>query len=86
MDPLTGVILAVLILLVTVGVWGHAVIRGRMERKTLEAGGGGADLAALRDDYAQLEGRLQQVEEELDFLRRLREPGKAAELPGPEGR
>ena len=49
-----------------------------------EGAADGGQLEDLRTDYAQLEARLGQVEEELDFLRALRAPIPPSELPAPE--
>ena len=77
--------LAILILLVIGGVWGHTIISGLMQRRLLdgEAGAGKAELEALRTDYAQLESRLGRLEDELEFLRALRAPSPPTGLPSP---
>ncbi len=79
-DPVSAALLAMLILVVIGGVWGYTVIRGVMERKTVEAGGGGGELDALREEHARLEDRLRRVEEEVDFLRELRAPSTPGSL------
>lgn len=87
MDPIiVGTVLGILIILVIGGVWGHTVISGFMQRRLQKADGGAnaAELEALRADYAQLEARLGQVEDELGFLRALRAPSPQAGLPSPD--
>lgn len=84
MDPITAALIGILLLIVIGGVWGLTIISGIMERRLREAEGRGVDAAqldALRTDYAQLEGRLGQLEEEMEFLRALREPEPRSELP-----
>ena len=86
MDPIVmAAALGILILLVIGGVWGHTIISGLMQRRLLdgEAGTGKADLEALRTDYAQLEARLGQLEDELEFFRALRAPSPPTGLPSP---
>lgn len=83
MDPVTAALIAGLLLIVIGGVWGYTIISGIMQRRLNSADRGSMDdFLALRDDYAQLEGRLERVEEELEFLRALKAPDGARSLPG----
>lgn len=86
MDPVTAAVVGILLMIVIGGVWGYAIISGLMKRRLMQSEGevSATLLEDLRADYAQLEGRLQHVEEELDFLRALREPAPPGELPPPE--
>jgi hypothetical protein len=83
MDPLTAALIGILILIVIGGVWGYTIISGLMQRRLAEAAGGvgQAQLKDLRADHAQLESRLIQAEEELEFLKALGAPAPATQLP-----
>jgi hypothetical protein len=60
MDPLTGVIIGTLLLIVIGGVWGLTVISSLMKRRSpdLSAFPDLARLGELQDDVRQLEARL----------------------------
>lgn len=86
MSPIViAALLGILIILVIGGVWGHTIISGLIRRRLLKAEGGTsqAELEAIRTDYDQLEARLGQIEEELEFLRALRSPSPPTTLPSP---
>ncbi len=82
MDPLTGVILAALIILVTGGVWGWTLISGMTQRRVAEASRRAEmeALAPVKAELEQLEARLSKLEEDAAFLRELKEPSPRAQL------
>lgn len=75
-----------LILIVIGGVWGTMIIRSLLEKRAhklvaLVAPADGERLEEVLDDYRQLEARLGHLEEEVGFLRQLREPEPPGQLP-----
>ncbi|MDH3206706.1 MAG: hypothetical protein OEO79_08840 [Gemmatimonadota bacterium] len=85
MDPVTAVLLGVLMLLGGGVVWVTMLLRAWLERRAPRVGGIESDkLQEVLDDYRQLEGRLSQLEDEVGFLRLLKEPDSARELGPPE--
>lgn len=85
MDPVTAVLIGMLMLLGGGVVWGTILLRAWLERRAPQVGGADtARLAEMADDYRQLEGRLQQLEDEVDFLRQLKEPESARQLGVPD--
>jgi len=86
MDPLILVTILMVTVLVIGGVWGSVVISALMKRKHLKLQSPGPDprIDELQADYRQLEGRLDNLEEELGFFRELHKPEASAQLPSPE--
>jgi outer membrane murein-binding lipoprotein Lpp len=71
-------------LVLFVGVWGSMILAAIL-RRLLPGSKQQPDprFEDLMSDYRQLESRCERLEEEMDFLRELRQPAGAPKLPGP---
>jgi hypothetical protein len=79
-------ILIVLTVLVTGGVWGSLIISGLFKGRALELQPPADDprIDELRGDHQQLEARLERLEEEVSFFRELQQPEDPTQLRNPE--
>ena len=83
-DPVTAVLLGMLMLLGGGVVWATMLLRSWLERRAPQVGGPDAErLQEVLEDYRQLEGRLSQLEDEVGFLRQLNEPEPSPQLSPP---
>jgi 3-methyladenine DNA glycosylase/8-oxoguanine DNA glycosylase len=84
MDPVTAALLGILMLLGGGVVWVTMMLRSWLERRAPQIEGPDAEkLREVMDDYRQLEGRLSQLEDEVGFLRQLKEPEPKSRLRPP---
>ena len=83
MEPLTAGLIGIILIITIGGVWGTVILRGLMERRTLELRSGPDDgrLEELLEGYRQVEARLEHLEEEVGFYRELQEPKNPGRLP-----
>ncbi len=86
MDPLTAALIGILLLVGIGGVWGTLILRSFLAKRSPELGAleDSKRLEAVLDDHRQLEARFGQLEEEVSFLRQLREPASVGQLPPPD--
>lgn len=86
MDPFITLSIVIIIVVVTGGAWGYAIISSLMERRNLELRSGEADprVEELQVDFGQLEQRLQRLEEEVGFFRELYPSDPPRELLPPD--
>ncbi len=82
MDPFVTMVVA--IVLVFSGVWGTLILMALLAKRNSALGSGADDprIAELLEDSQLLDGRVERIEEELAFLRELRDPSARAALPG----
>jgi hypothetical protein len=80
------IVLIILTVLVTTGVWGSIILSGLFKRHTLKLQTPTNDprIGELRENHHQLEARLERLEEEVSFFRELQQPGSPTQLPSPE--
>ena len=83
MDPVTAALIGILLIVLFGGYWGTLIIRNILEQRSarLRPPGEGARLEEIIEDYRLLEGRLGRLEEEVEFLRQLRDPSAQGALP-----
>jgi hypothetical protein len=85
MEPFITIWVA--IALVFGGVWGTIILRALVTRKTKDLEPGEVDdqrLLEMADDTQLLTSRIEQLEEEVSFLRELRQPPADPQLPPSE--
>lgn len=81
MDPFITLSVVVIVALVIGGVWGGVVINELMKARTLKLQSkSDPRVDELLEDQRLLEGRVEQMEEELDFFRRLHDPTEPSRL------
>lgn len=81
MDPVTAVLIGILMLVGGGVVWLTMFLRAWLERRAPRVGGiDSAEFQEVLDDLRQLEGRLRQLEDEVDFFRQLNEPDSPGRL------
>ncbi|NNK49256.1 MAG: hypothetical protein HKP01_10320 [Gemmatimonadetes bacterium] len=80
------IVLIILTVLVTGGVWGSIILAGLFKGRTvkLQAPADDPRVGELREDHRQLEARLERLEEELSFFRELQQPESPTQLPSPD--
>ena len=80
------IVLIILTVLVTAGVWGSIILSGLFKRRALKHQTPTDDprIGELREDHHQLEARLERLEEEVSFFRELQQPENPTQLPSPE--
>ncbi|NNM05745.1 MAG: hypothetical protein HKO65_11715 [Gemmatimonadetes bacterium] len=80
------IVLIILTVLVTGGVWGSIILSGLFKGRELKLQAPADDprLAELSEDHHQFEARLARLEEEVSFFRELQRPEKPTQLPNPE--
>jgi hypothetical protein len=74
-------VLIILTVLVTVGVWGAIFLSGLFQRWNLKGPPTDPRFEVLREENQHLEARLERLEEEVGFLRELRKPDPRPQLP-----
>lgn len=86
MDPMVFVLILAVTALVVGGVWGSVVLSGLMRRRAIKLESGAEDprMGELEEGHRLLEVRLEQLEEEVSFLRELRRPESPPQLDSPE--
>jgi len=79
-------VLIVLTVLVTGGVWGSIILSGLFKRRTnrLLTPTDDPRIDQLEENHHRLEDQLARLEEEISFLRELRKPEIPTQLPSPE--
>ena len=80
------IVLIILTVLVTTGVWGSIILSGPFKGRTLKLQTPTDDprIGELREDHHQLEARLERLEEEVGFFRELQQPENPTQLPSPD--
>lgn len=80
------IVLIILTVLVTSGVWGSIILSGLFKGRTLKLQTPTDDprIGELREDHHQLEARLERLEEEVGFFRELQQPENPTQLPSPD--
>jgi len=83
MDLMIPLSIVVILVVVIGGVWGWTIISELMKARTLRLQTPPVDprMGELLEDYRRLEGRLEKLEEEVDFFRELRAPEDRRRLP-----
>ena len=85
MDPFLAVAILAMILLTFGGIWGTIVISGLMKRRSnVLAPQDDARLKQLLSEQEQMDARLGKLEDEVAFLRELKNPDAPARLKSPE--
>ena len=85
MYPITAVLIGLIILAGGSVVWITMLLRAFLDRKALSVGEGDPQqFAEAAEDHRRLEVRLGQLEDEVEFLRKLKEPEPVARLGPPE--
>lgn len=79
-------ILLVLTVIVTGGVWGSIILSGlfKMRANKLVTPADDPRIGQLEEDHLRLEAQIERLEEEISFFRELQRPGIPAQLAGPE--
>ena len=80
-------ILLVLTVIVTGGVWGSIILTGlfKMRANRLLAPGDDPRIDQLEEDHHRLEAQVARLEEEVSFFRELQKPQTPNQLPNPDG-